>query len=105
MISHALKLGVRIVAGSDAEYHDDRRMQDEIAELVNIGMPPMDAIKAATSVAAELLIVNSRTGAIKPGLEADLIAIESDPIADINALRDVILVVNNGKVAVNRLAF
>jgi imidazolonepropionase-like amidohydrolase len=105
MLARALKLGVRVVAGSDARYEDDRRLQDEVAQLVLYGMAPMEAIKAATSVAAECLMINARTGSVKPGLEADLIAVEADPLADINALRDVILVINNGKVAVNRLSF
>jgi imidazolonepropionase-like amidohydrolase len=105
MTTRARKLGVKIVAGSDARYDDERRLQDEIAELALNGMAPMDAIKAATSVAAECLMTSSRIGSVKPGLEADLIAVDSDPLADINALRDVILVINNGKVAVNRLSF
>lgn len=105
MFACALKLGVRIVAGSDVKYDDERRLQDEVAQLVLYGMAPMDAIKAATSVAAECLMINMRTGSVKPGLEADLIVVDADPLADINALRDVILVINNGKVAVNRLNF
>lgn len=105
MLARALKLGVRIVAGSDAQYIDERRLQDEVAQLVLYGMAPMDAIKAATSVAAECLMISARTGSVRPGLEADLFAVDADPLADVNALRDVILVVNNGKVAVNRLSF
>jgi imidazolonepropionase-like amidohydrolase len=105
MLARALRLGVRIVAGSDAQYIDERRLQDEVAQLVLYGMAPMNAIKAATSVAAECLMISGRTGSVKPGLEADLIAVDADPLADVNALRDVILVINNGKVAVNRLGF
>jgi imidazolonepropionase-like amidohydrolase len=63
----------------------------------------MEAIKAATSVSAECMGIEKRTGPIKPGLEADFVAIERDPLADINNLQDVILVVNNGRVVVNRL--
>jgi imidazolonepropionase-like amidohydrolase len=103
--ARAWKLGVRIVAGSDAQYDDERRLQDELAELVQNGMAPMDAIKAATSVAADCLMIGGRTGSVKPGLEADLIAVDTDPLADINALRDVLLVINNGTVVVNRLSF
>ncbi len=103
--ARARKLGVRIVAGSDARYDDERRLQDELDDLVHNGMAPIDAIKAATSVAAECLMVSGRTGSVKPGLEADLIAVDADPLADINALRDVIMVINNGKVVVNRLSF
>jgi imidazolonepropionase-like amidohydrolase len=105
LTARALKMGIRIVAGSDVQYDDERRFQDELAALVAVGMRPMDAIKAATSIAAELLLISARTGAVKPGLEADLIAVDIDPLADINALRDVLLVINDGHVAVNRLTF
>ena len=105
MTVRARKLGVKIVAGSDARYDDERRLQDEIAELVSNGMTPMDAIKAATSVAAECLMISGRVGSVKPGLEADLIAVDSDPLTDVNGLRGVILVINNGKISVNRLSF
>jgi imidazolonepropionase-like amidohydrolase len=74
-------------------------------ELVACGMSPMEAIKAATSSSAECLKVSDHTGAIKAGLEADLVAIERDPLADIRHLQDVLLVINNGKVKVNRLAW
>lgn len=80
-------------------------MPDEIIELTKIGMPLMDAIKAGTSVAAECFGIEKRTGAIKRGLEADLIAVERDPLTDIRNLQDVLLVVNNGKVVVNRLGW
>lgn len=103
--SHALKMGVKIVAGTDTGYGPSsrRRIPHEMIELVNIGMTPMDAIKAATSVAAACIGVDKRTGSIKPGMEADLIAIERDPTADISGIQDVIVVINNGKIAVNRL--
>lgn len=105
--AHAWKMGVKIVAGTDTGYGpaSSRRIPHEILELVNIGMPPMDAIKAATSVAAACIGVDKRTGSIKPGMEADFIAIERDPLADITAIQDVIVVINNGKVAVNRLGW
>jgi imidazolonepropionase-like amidohydrolase len=80
-------------------------MPHEIIELVNIGMSPMDAIKSATSLAAACIGVDKRTGSIKPGLEADFIAIERDPTADITAIQDVIVVINDGKIAVNRLGW
>jgi imidazolonepropionase-like amidohydrolase len=105
--SHAFKMGVKIVAGTDTGYGPSsrRRIPHEILELVNIGMTPMDAIKAATSVAAVCIGVDKRTGSIKPGLEADMIAIEGDPTADISAIQDVIVVINNGRIAVNRLSW
>ena len=105
--THAWKMGVRLVAGTDTGYGpaSSRRMSHEIIELVNIGMSAMDAIKAATSVSATCIGVDKRTGSIKAGMEADLLAIERDPTADITAIQDVIVVINNGKIAVNRLGW
>jgi len=103
--ARAVKMGVRMVAGTDTGYGpaSSRRMPDEIIELHRAGLSVLQAIQAATSTSAELLGVGGRTGAVKPGLEADLIVIERDPVADITALHDVLVVINNGKVAVNRL--
>lgn len=103
---NAWKAGVKIIAGTDTGYRpqSNRTMAHEVAEFVALGMPPMDAIKSATSVAAECLGIARRTGAIKPGLEADLIVVERDPLADIVNLQDVLVVINNGRVAMNRLA-
>jgi imidazolonepropionase-like amidohydrolase len=103
----AWKIGIKLVAGTDTGYgpNSNRRMPDEIAALTKIGMSPMEAIKAGTSVAAECFGIAARTGAIRKGLEADLVAVERDPLADISNLRDVLLVVNNGKVVVNRLGW
>jgi len=104
--TRAWKAGVPIVTGTDTDYgpRSTRRIPDEVAELVGIGLPAMDAIKSATSVAARCLGVDARTGILKVGLEADLIAVDRDPLADVGALRDVVLVVNNGRVAINRLS-
>ncbi len=65
----------------------------------------MEAIKAATSVSAECMGIARQTGSIKPGLEADLVVVERDPLSDIKNLQDIILVVNNGRVVVNRLGW
>ncbi len=106
MTARAWKLGVKIIAGTDTGYgpNSNRRMPHEVAEFVALGMPPMDAIKAATSLAADCLGIGARTGAIKPGMEADMIVVERDPLADIVNLQDVLVVINDGKVALNRLA-
>jgi imidazolonepropionase-like amidohydrolase len=101
LIAKARRAGVRIVAGSDERYAESYPLQDEVAELVHAGLTPMEAIKAATSVAAECLLVHERTGAIRPGLEADLIAVAADPTNDVGALKNILLVVNNGKVALD----
>ena len=67
--------------------------------------PRMEAIKAATSNAAACIGVDRRTGSIKAGMEADFVIIERNPLADISAIQDVLIVINNGKVAVNRLGW
>jgi imidazolonepropionase-like amidohydrolase len=104
---HAREMGVQIIAGADSGYTSDdpHRISDEMSELVGIGMSPMEAIQAATSKSAECLGIGNRTGAIRPGLEADLIVLDHNPLEDINSVRDVLLVVNDGKVAVNHLKF
>lgn len=101
----AWKMGVSIVAGADTGYGPAsvRRIPHEVAELMGIGMTPMDAIKSATSVSAECLGIANRTGSLRPGMEADIVVIDRDPVADISALQDVLVVINNGKVAVNRV--
>jgi imidazolonepropionase-like amidohydrolase len=103
----AIKLGIRVIAGTDTGYspNSDRRMADEAFELVARGLSPMEAINASTILVAECLGINNRVGAIKPGFEADLIAVERDPLKDITNLQDILLVVNNGKVIVNRLSW
>jgi imidazolonepropionase-like amidohydrolase len=105
MVAHAWKMGVKIVAGSDTDYgpQSNRRIADEIIELANAGLPPMDAIKAGTSGSAADLGVEKRTGSIRVGYEADLVAVSRNPLADIRHIGDVILVVNNGRVALSRL--
>ncbi len=66
-------------------------------------MPPMDAIKAGTSVSAEELGVDKRTGSIRVGYEADFVVIERNPLDDIRHIGDIVMVINNGRVALNRL--
>jgi imidazolonepropionase-like amidohydrolase len=105
MTAKAWKMGLKIVAGTDTGYspESNRRMADEIVALAGTGMPPMDAIKAGTSVSAECLGVDKRTGSIQEGYEADFVAVDRNPLDDIRDLEDVIVVVNNGRVALNRL--
>jgi len=102
---HAYQMGIKVIAGADSGYtpDDPHRISDEMFELVGIGMSPMEAIQAATSISAECLGISKRTGSIRPGLEADLIVLDHNPLEDINSVRDVLLVVNDGKVAVNHL--
>lgn len=105
MTAKAWKMGVRIVAGTDTTYFDmnNRTVADEIIELAGAGMPPMDAIKAGTSVSAEELGVDKRTGSIRAGYEADFVVIDRSPLEDIRHIGDVLMVVNNGRIVLNRM--
>jgi imidazolonepropionase-like amidohydrolase len=107
MTARAVRIGVKIVAGTDTRYAatSKRRMSHEVFELVQIGMSPVEAIKSATSTSAACLGIEKRTGSLRPGLEADMIAIERNPLSNIGELDDVLLVVNNGRVALNRLSW
>jgi len=98
-------MGIKIAAGTDDGYSatTSHRVSDEVAELARSGMPPMDAIKAGTSVSAECLGVEKRIGTIKPGMVADFIAVDGDPVANIAALRDHVLVIHDGRVIINPL--
>ena len=105
MAARAWRMGVKIVAGTDTSYFDknNRTMADEIIELSDAGMEPMNAIKAGTSVSAEELGVDKRTGSIRVGYEADFVVIDRSPLENIRHIGDVVMVVNNGRIALNRL--
>lgn len=105
MVTRAWKMGVKIVAGTDTNYveKNNRTMTDEIVELAGAGIPAMDAIKAATSVSAEELGIGKRTGSIRVGYEADFVVVDRSPLEDIHHIADVVMVVNNGRVALNRM--
>ncbi len=97
----AVKMGVKIAAGTDTDYTSTSnfRLVNEMMELVRAGMTPMEAIKAGTAYSADCLGIDGRTGRIKPGLEADLIVVERDPLSYLESALDVLMVVNNGRIA------
>jgi imidazolonepropionase-like amidohydrolase len=74
-----------------------------VQHLVELGLTTFEAIQSATSTAAELLGVADRTGTLRPGLEADLIVVESNPLDDLRVLEKLRMVVSNGKVVLDRL--
>ena len=105
---HAFKLGVFVVAATDITYgsqYDSGRVTiaDNAAGLVEAGMPKMDAIKSITSRAATLLGIDRRTGAIRKGLEADIVIIGDNPLSSIEALKDIRIIVNDGQVVFKKV--
>ena len=103
----AREIGVRVIAGSDTGYGPESvsRIGVEVANFVKLGFAPIEAIRGATLYTAELLGVAGDTGVVEPGLEADLIVVAENPLEDISAIQDVVVVISNGRLAVNRLPF
>lgn len=91
--------GLKITYGTDAVAGaHGRNAEDLICRVKDAGESPMHAIVSATSVSAESLRLGDKIGAIAPGMEADIIATDGDPMADITAVRRVSFVMKGGKV-------
>ena len=91
--------GVRIAFGTDAGVSKHGRNADEFELMVKFGMPPVEAIKAATVNAADLLGLTAEIGTLEPGKSADLIAVKGDPLKDVKVLKQVDFVMVRGDVA------
>ena len=95
----ALRAGVRIAFGTDVGgFVWSDPIAQEFAREVEFGMTPMQAIQSATSRAAELLGKRAELGVVAPGAYADLIAVASDPLEDVNVLKNVGFVMKDGVV-------
>lgn len=91
--------GLKMTMGTDAVAGAHGRDAEETIHRVTVdGQRPMDAIVATTSLNAEAMGIAGVTGAVAPGLEADLIAVDGDPLTDITALRRVVFVMKGGTV-------
>ena len=100
MFKRALKTPkLKIVYGTDAVAGaHGRNIEEAIVRVKDGGQKAMDAIVSLTSLSAESLRMAGTIGSIAPGLQADLVAVEGDPVADITALRHVAFVMKNGSV-------
>ena len=106
-VKMAYDLGIKIVTGADTGYgpNSTTRVGMEITNFVRLGMKPMDAIQSATIVGAELLQISNKTGTVEVGKEADLIVVTKNPLEDIRTIQDVVFVMSNGQIGLNRLPF
>ncbi|MFQ5864753.1 MAG: amidohydrolase family protein [bacterium] len=95
---NAMKLGVKIAFGTDVGAFGHGTAAREFKIMVDYGMKPMDAIKSATTVAAELMGWEEQIGSIHSGKFADIIAVKDDPLRDITALQNVAFVMKGGVV-------
>jgi imidazolonepropionase-like amidohydrolase len=97
--SRAFKAGVKFAFGTDAGVYPHGQNARQFALLVrHVGMSPMDAIRMATVNAADLMGWSDRVGRVAPGLYADLIAVDGDPLADVSELERVRWVMKGGVV-------
>jgi imidazolonepropionase-like amidohydrolase len=106
-IGRAAKFGVKIVAGSDTSYGPNSiaRVSREVGELVAAGLTPLQALQSATITNAEMLRLEKRIGALEAGLEADVLVVDSNPLENVRTLLDPLLVISNGRIGLDRLAF
>jgi len=106
-IRRAHTLGVRIAAGADTDYGAESltRISHEVMRFRALGLSPVEALATATSGAADLLGIGARTGRVAEGYEADLIVLEANPLEDAGVLQDVLIVITDGRVVVNRTPF
>lgn len=106
-VRKAHQMGVKLATGADTDYGNSsvNRIYAEVALFVEAGLTPLEALRTATTSAAELLQLGDRVGQLKEGYEADLILVEGNPLSDIKALSDVLVVISNGRVGMNRTPF
>jgi imidazolonepropionase-like amidohydrolase len=100
--AEAVRLGVKVGFGTDSGVSKHGDNAREFVLMVKGGMTPAAALKAATSVDAELLGLTKSIGTLEPGKLADIVAVPGDPLADIGVTQHVVFVMKEGAVVVNK---
>lgn len=98
MFRNAQKIGVKIAFGTDSGVSPHGVNAQEFALMTGLGMKPIDALKSATTGAADLLGLADKIGSLKAGYSADIVAVPGDPTADITATERVVFVMKQGQV-------
>jgi imidazolonepropionase-like amidohydrolase len=98
MLPKAIDAGVRIACGTDAPAIPHGQNAKELGALVERGMTPAQAIRAATVVAAELIDADDELGRLAPGYLADIIAVPGDPFQDVATTLEVCFVMKDGQI-------
>ncbi len=98
----AVAAGTRIAFGTDSGVYPHGQNARQFASYVRLGMQPIEAIRAATTVAAELMQWSDRVGTLAPGRFADLVAVAGDPLADVTELERPVVVAKGGVVVRDR---
>ena len=101
MFRNAVKTGVKISFGTDAAVFPHGQNAKEFKLMVDLGLPPIDALKTATGSAADLFGIAQKVGTLEKGKLADIVAMPGDPTSDITATERVSFVMKEGKIIRN----
>ncbi len=97
----AIERGVRITYSTDSGVYPHGLVAGQLGSYVRYGMSPLQAIRSATSVAAECLGWSDRVGSLAPGRFADLVAVDGDPLADVTVVERPVVVAKGGRLVVD----
>jgi imidazolonepropionase-like amidohydrolase len=103
-VSYAFRSGVKVAFGTDAGVYPHGLNGHEFSKMVKMGLAPLQAIRAGTVNAADLLGWADKVGTLEPGKWADIIAVDGDPIQDVTTLERVKFVMKGGEVIKNDYA-
>src|SRR5271165_3260229 len=100
-VAKAIAKNVKIALGTDSSVYPHGRNGEEFRQMVRVGMKPIDALRAGTSVDAQLLGLFEKTGSLEAGKWADIVAVPGNPVEDIHATEKVMFVMKEGTVFKN----